>query len=133
MKTMNFEYTNTCTCQVYDPETDESIDSTDCYGDCWEQVVYDFTEITKHLFDKNETNFWRIGDIQLWNRSVSGFAKAKTPQELLNAMSVNSEWIMMGQVFDDRIEYSLSHHDAMGSNSSVTIISEEQREELGLY
>jgi hypothetical protein len=40
---------------------------------------------------------------------------------------------MKGKVFNDRIEYSLSHHDSMGSNTVLTMVSEEQREELGLY
>jgi hypothetical protein len=40
---------------------------------------------------------------------------------------------MRYKVFSDRIEYSLSHHDAMGSNTTLTAVTEEQREELGLY
>ena len=48
-------------------------------------------------------------------------------------MTVNSEWSIKGKVFNDRIEYSLSHHDSMGSNTVLTMISEKEREELGLY
>jgi hypothetical protein len=48
-------------------------------------------------------------------------------------MTVRSEWNMTYEVFPDRIEYSLSHHDAMGSASTLTAVTEEEREELGLY
>jgi len=40
---------------------------------------------------------------------------------------------MTYEVHADRIEYSLSHHDAMGSATTLTAVSEERREELGLY
>jgi hypothetical protein len=54
-------------------------------------------------------------------------------EDLLSLMSVKSEWRMKGKVFNDRIEYSVSHHDSMGGNTVLTMVSEEQREELGLY
>lgn len=135
MKTgMKFEYTNTCTCTYYDEETEESIPSLDCWGDCWEYVVEDFTNITEHLFDENETYWWKISGFRLWDGDRSGFVKAKTPIELLRSMTVNSEWNMSGEVFKNHIDYSLSHHDApMGSRTTLTMITEEQREELGLY
>jgi hypothetical protein len=49
-------------------------------------------------------------------------------------MTVRSEWIMRYEVFSDRIEYSLSHHDApMGSATTIRPVTEEEREEWGLY
>jgi hypothetical protein len=49
-------------------------------------------------------------------------------------MTVQGDWTICGTVLEDRIEYSLSHHDApMGSSSVVEIVTEEQREEWGLY
>ena len=137
MKTENvgikFELTNGCTCLYWNDETDEWYEPEDCYGDCWEMSVEDFTQITKHLFEKNDSGFWKIKDIALWNRDVSGIAKADTVTQLIEAMTVRSEWIMRGEVFDDHIEYSLSHHDAMGSNSSVWIVSEEEAEANDWY
>jgi hypothetical protein len=126
---MKFEYTNTCTCEVYDEEKDKFSPSEHCYGDCWEETLDDFAMITASLSEKNTTKFWRISNIRLWDGDISGIAEAKIAPELLKAMTVNSEWIIRGEVFDDRIEYSLSHHDApMGSNSMVTIVSEEEAE-----
>ena len=135
MKTgIKFQYTNTCTCAYYDEETEESIPSLECWGDCWEYVLDDFKEITAHLFDENETNWWKVSNIRLWDGESSGYFFADTVKELIYGMTVNSEWTMNGEVFNDRIEYSLSHHDApMGSSTTLTIITEEQREELGLY
>ena len=49
-------------------------------------------------------------------------------------MAVRGEWIMRYEVYEDRIEYSLSHHDApTGSHTVLTAVSDEQREQLGLY
>jgi hypothetical protein len=135
MKTgIKFEYTNNCTCEYYDEETEESIPSPDCWGDCWEYVLDDFKEITKDLFYENETNWWKVSNIRLWDGESSGYFFADNVKELIKGMTVNSEWMMSGEVFNDYINYSLSHHDApMGSNTTLTIVTEEQREELGLY
>lgn len=134
MKTgIKFKYTNSCTCAYYDEEKDESIPSLECWGDCWEYVLDDFKEITAHLFDANETNWWKVSNIRLWDGESSGYFFADNVKELIYGMTVNSEWIMTGEVFNDYIQYSLSHHDAMGSNTTLTIVTEEQREELGLY
>ena len=64
---------------------------------------------------------------------MSGYFHAKTVADLIEGMTVRSDWRMTYQVFADRIEYSLSHHDAMGSATTLTAVSEEDREELGLY
>ena len=130
----NFEYTNTYKCTFYDEDTDTYIETNACFRDCWEYVLEDFSNITSHLFDKNETNFWRVSNLRLWNGDVGGFFQAKNVSDLIRGMTVNSEWIMRGEVFEDRIEYSLSHHDApMGSSTVLTIVSEEEREKYGLY
>lgn len=133
-ETVKFEYTNTCTCQDYDDDTDEYIDSNYCFGDCWDQTLEDFDQITSDLFDKNETGWWKVSNLLLWNGEVGGYFPATNVKELINGMTVRSEWIMTGEVFDDRIEYSLSHHDApMGSATTLRAVTEEEREELGLY
>lgn len=129
-----FEYTNTCTCQTYDEILDDYFDAQDCYGYCWDDTLEDFKNITSHLFEKNETNLWRVSNLRLWDGDVSGFFEATNVSDLIRGMTVNSEWIMRGEVFDDRIEYSVSHHDApMGSSTVLTIVSEEEREKYGLY
>lgn len=129
-----FEYTNTCTCQSYDAETDEYFDTNDCYGDCWEYTIEDFSNITEHLFDQNETMWWKVSNLRLWDGDTSGFAYAKTPAKLIEAMTVNSMWTMRGAVLENTIEYSLSHHDSpMGSSTTLSIITEEEREKWGLY
>lgn len=129
-----FEYTNTCSCRDYDMDTDESTPSLDCYGDCWEYVLDDFNLLTIELFDKNETLWWKISNLRLWDGDHSGYDYAMCSEDLLTIITVRGEWNIKGEVFSDRIEYSLSHHDApMGSNTVVTMITDEQREELGLY
>lgn len=132
-ETIKFEYTNTCTCTVYDEETDEETPASDCYGDCWEQTLEDFQNITSHLVEKNTTMWWRVKDLALWDGNYGGFFYAETISKLLDGMTVNSAWTMRGEVFDDRIEYSLSHHDAMGSATTLMMVTEDEREKYGLY
>lgn len=130
----NFNITNCCTCEDYDIENDVNIPSGNCYGDCWDQMIEDFTNITEHLFDKNDTMWWKVNNLKLWDGEHSGYIYARSAEELIRGMSVNSEWTMHGQVYSEYIKYSLHHHDSpMGSNSIVTIILEDQREAYGLY
>lgn len=129
-----FNFTNTCTCNSYDIENDTVIPLDYCDGSCWDDVLEDFTNITEHLFDKNETMWWKVNNLTLWNGNHSGYIYAKTVEQLIRGMSVNSEWTMHGQIYGEYILYSLHHHDApMGSNTVLRIISEEQKIDLGLY
>lgn len=120
-----FEYTNMCSCTTYNEETDESAPSDYCYGDCWEETIEDFTNIVAHLFEKNERCWWRVKDLALWDGNYSGYFYADDAKDLIHGMTVNSSWIMRGEVFDDRIEYSLSHHDSMGSSTVLEIMTED--------
>jgi len=135
--TLKGEITNTCTCLMYEENGEEkSIDETygsTCFGDCWEFAVEDFEMVTENLRNANETGWWKVTDLRLWNGEVSGYFHAETVAGLLEGMTIRGEWTMRYKVFADRVEYSLSHHDAMGSASVLTPISDEQREELGLY
>lgn len=131
---LKFEYTNTCTCQWYDSDTDEYFDTDDCIGDCWEFVMDDFTMLTEDLFSQNKTMWWKISNLRLWDGDHQGFAYANSPAKLIQAMTVNSAWTMRGTILNDSIEYSLSHHDSpMGSNTTLSIVSIEEKEKWGLY
>jgi hypothetical protein len=135
MKTQyQFTITSGCSCTVYNEDADDYTPSSECWGDCWDDSIQDFTNITEHLFDANETYLWRVRGIRLWDGDASGFVKARDAEDLLRGMTVQGDWTICGTVLEDRIEYSLSHHDApMGSSSVVEIVTEEQREEWGLY
>lgn len=130
------EITNGCNCLTYEDENgnEVSIDDTyTCFGDCWEFAVEDFTMLTEDFRKTNETGWWKVTNLRLWNGEVSGYFHAKNVAEIIEGMTVRSEWTMRYEVFADRIEYSLSHHDAMGSATTLTAVSEDEREELGLY
>lgn len=115
---------NTCQC-----DEDEG-----CQGECWEWLVEDFTEVTKDFRDTNETDWWQVKNLRLWNGEVSGYFQAKTVLDILRGMAVDSAWTMDYTVHADRIEYSLAHHDApMGSSSVLMAVSDDERERLGLY
>jgi hypothetical protein len=137
-KQITGEITNTCTCNLYEEDGEvKSIDETygsTCFGDCWEFAVEDFAMVTETLRDSNETGWWRVENLRLWNGEVSGLFDANTVAKLIEGMTVRGEWTMHYEVFDDRIEYSLSHHDApTGSKSVLRCVSKDEREEWGLY
>jgi hypothetical protein len=132
------ELTNNCTCLLFEEDGEtKSVDTeygSTCYGDCWDYAVEDFAMITYEVRESNETNWWKVSNLRLWDGESSGYFHAKTVSELIEGMTVRSDWHMSYQVFADRVEYSLSHHDApTGSGTTLTAVSEEQREELGLY
>jgi hypothetical protein len=135
-KVYEFAFSNECMCADGDYNDDfvmfEALE-IDCEGECWESALEDFKDITSGLFEQNETMWWKVSNLALWDGNHSGYGQAKDAESLLNLMTVNSGWHIKGKVFNDRIEYSLSHHDSMGSKTVVTMISDEQREELGLY
>lgn len=130
---IEFEITNTCSCLPLDEESTSNDDYQECYGTCWEWALEDFEMITSHLFHNSETLWWKVSNLRLWDGESSGYFYAKSVPELIEGMTVRSAWIMRGTVFQNRIEYSLTHHDAMGSNTTLTMVSEEEREKLGLY
>lgn len=132
----NFTLTSDCTCRSFDPfDTEKGIDFNpeDCFGNCWDEQVQDFIEITKELFNCSETSWWKILNMKLWDGDYSGYFYADDVRELIKGMTVNGHWNMTGTVFNNRIEYSLSHHDAMGSNTTLTNITEQERQDWGLY
>lgn len=91
---------------------------------------------TEDFRDSNETGWWKVEDLRLWNGQVSGYyyAKYDAIADILRGMTVNSEWTMRYAVFSDRVEFNLSHHDApLGSASTLRCVSEDEREEMGLY
>lgn len=135
MKTdYEFEYTSTCSCRDYDINTEETTESSECYGDCWQQTLEDFFNITSGLFEKNDTLWWKVSNLKLWNGNHSGYGYAKDAESLLELITVRSDWNIKGKVFNNHIEYSLSHHDApTGSNTTLSIITEEEKEKWGLY
>lgn len=128
--TLKGTITNTCSCTSYNEDTGYLEESTECSGLCWEYSVEDFENVTHELRNNNLTDYWKVENLRLWNGEVSGHFKADNVLDLLRGMTVRSEWVMRFEVFSDRIEYSLSHHDApMGSKSVLRPVTEEEYEE----
>jgi hypothetical protein len=118
------EMSNTCQCVWRDEYGDEILDENgdttpmDCYGDCWNDNLYDFEHnVVKHLLDKSDT--FRVEGIRLWSGEVGGVFEAHNAKDFLNGITVNSEWTMRYTAFADRLEFSLSHHDAPTGSRSI--------------
>lgn len=136
------ELTNTCTCTLIDEATGEYTEEPAdyCDGTCWDMGVEDFYNVCEEVIASNETGWWKVTNLRLWDGEHSGYFYVKPRQhrwheacDIIRGMTVNSEWTMRYTAYPDRVEYSLSHHDSMGSNSILTPVTDEQREELGLY
>lgn len=129
------EMTNTCTCTEYDADKEEWTDEPAqyCYGDCWESALDNFAYDTAELRNSNTTGWWQVNDIQLWDRTVSGYFRAERVEDILRGITVDSQWTLRYRVESDRLVFSLSHHDApMGSSSSLLPVSESEAERLEL-
>lgn len=132
-KGMPFQLTNECTCEDYDEETEVFSSSLDCYGDCFTDQLDYFALCTNELFNNSETSWWKVSNLRLWDGEHSGLFYGDCVEDLVTGMTVNSGWIMSGTVYKNRIEYSLSHHDSLGSRTILTNVTEEERQEWGLY
>lgn len=115
------EIQNTCTCTKYDPVTEEYTDEPADYCDasCWDFAVEDFANCTEHLRALAVDDLWKVEGIALWNRTVGGYFRASKVDDIIRGMAVDSMWTMRFSVYADRVEYSLSHHDAPTGSSSV--------------
>lgn len=118
------EYTNECSCEIYDEDTNENRCADSCEGWCWDDQLQDFENITEDLFAKYDS--WEVKGLPLWGRTVSGKVFADTPKKLLDAITVNGSWRLKVTVEDDGLECVLFHHDVpMGGMFSVKGLIEE--------
>ena len=115
MKTeTNFVMTNTCNCQTYDENLGDFVPAPECWGDCWDCQVEDFTEVVEHLFTENKQAF-RITGFPVWDGTVDGSFFARNAEELLEAITPSrTEWFLDIIVYQDHLTGSLSHHDGRG-------------------
>lgn len=113
------ELTNTCTCTLYDIESGAITPATECDGFCWESELEFFGECVRDFLALSDT--FRVSGIRLWNREVGGVFTANTVAEFVQGITVDSAWTLRYRVFSDRVEFSLSHHDAPTGSASVVI------------
>jgi len=111
---------NNCTCAEHslDENNEPLPDDYYCDGWCWDDALEDFSQCLSEM-GLGEVDAWEVRGIKLWNRTTGGFFRAKDTAELIRHMTVNSCWTMTWTMYADRIEYSLSHHDAPMGSSSV--------------
>lgn len=144
------EITNECTCTVWNEAADECsceipftgqcascneemyIPSPECFG-CFDEAKDSFAEDVQALMDANESGWWKVEGLRLWDGDHAGYFHARNAAALLEGMTVRASWIMRYVVEADCVTYSLSHHDApTGSSSVLRPMSEDEAERLGL-
>lgn len=118
--------TNTCTCVTYNDDSGDWEVAPECWGDCWDCQVEDFTNITEHLFTDNEQGFTITG-FPVWNGTRDGYFLARNAEELLrNITPDRTEWTLRLTVYPTHLTGVLSHHDApTGGLITVTPFSQD--------
>lgn len=112
---------NSCTCQTYDEVTDTFSDSTDCYGDCYDDALHLLQCDLGEWYTDNTDGWWRVEGLPLWNRDVSGIFHADSVHDFVRGITVNGEWNLRYRLDGDDLVASLSHHDVpMGRRFTVT-------------
>lgn len=106
-------FTNECSCEDYDIETEVSTPSNDCYGDCWEWTTEYFGEIVTDLL--SVSNKFLIEGFPTWHGAVRGEVIAHTATELLRAITPDrTEWRLEVRGNLHHLTAILSHHDGSG-------------------
>ncbi len=106
-------FTNECSCEDYDDETEVSTPSNDCYGDCWEWTTEYFGEIVTDLL--SVSNKFLIEGFPTWHGAVRGEVIAHTATELLRAITPDrTEWRLEVRGNLHHLTAILSHHDGSG-------------------
>ena len=62
-----FGFSNLCSCMESDDFIMIEALQTGCDGICWEMSLEDFTDITSGLFEVNETMWWKVSNLGLWD------------------------------------------------------------------
>jgi len=116
--------TNACTCVTYNDDSGDWEEAPECWGDCWNEQVEDFQQITEHLFTENNQEF-RIEGFPRWDGPVSGTFHARTAEKLLESIPPDrTEWRLELTVHENHLTGALSHHDGSGI-ITVTPIAQE--------
>jgi hypothetical protein len=129
------EFTNTCSCANYDPETDTTTPLDYCDGSCWDEQVDNFYYAVKAWWDNNPSlneigkRVWAVDGLPLWNRSVGGHFVADKIDDFIRAVTVNAEWRLCYSLSGDTLHLNLAHHDVpMGRGYTVRYASADELE-----
>lgn len=124
------ELDSNCTCEVYDEETDTSEPSENCYGDCWIDSKYDFTEnLLKPYLDVKgwelDTPIKVVCGRMSW-RGVSGYAYT-TPEKLVETLSLNGDFRLVFEFDGENLTaIRYSHDEPVGTGKFEFELSDEQ-------
>ena len=83
--------TNACNCNQLEQEQDNNYE---CYGYCWDEQLEDWTNCMSDWVDENPTDEWLVTDFPTWTGGVTGVTVARTAEELLRAITPQSEYNM---------------------------------------
>lgn len=133
--------TSDCTCEVYDEETDttkldeygEPARPDYCFGDCWKESEYDFTEnlLNPYLAVKGwdlDTPIKVVCGRMSW-RGVSGYAYT-TPEKLLDTLTLNGDFRLEFEFDGESLTaVRYSHDEPVGTGTFEFELSDEDEDE----
>ena len=130
--------TNTCTCEIYDEDTDATTPSETCYG-CFDDNLSDLKFDILHPWlnalglDADETILLLNGSHMGWLNQYGVIMARATAPSIIKAMSINGEYSIEFMLSDDKREMSArrsSHDEPMGAWFRFTAVSEEAADRI---
>lgn len=133
--------TSDCTCEVYDEETEDTkldeygdpVRPESCFGDCWQESEYDFTEniLKPYLSVKGwdlDTPIKVTCGRMSW-RGVSGYAYT-TPERLLDTLAINGDFRLEFEFDGENLTaVRYSHDEPVGTGTFEFELSDESEDE----
>jgi hypothetical protein len=135
------ELDNNCTCEVYDDETGEPIlneygypkQPEYCFGECWTDSVYDFTEclLKPYLAVKGwelDTPIKVVCGRMTWTNS-RGYAYT-TPEKLIDTLTLNGDFRLVFEFDGENLTaVRYSHDEPVGTGKFEFELSDESYDE----
>jgi hypothetical protein len=88
----------------------------------WDDANFVFAEVANTLIAHNEElnegdTWWRVQGFPLWGGGRNGIFRADSPMELLESITVRSDWSLRYTLDPETMILTchLSHHDASGT------------------
>ncbi len=131
--TLQYELSNTCSCEVYDEDTDTSTPSDYCYGcyqDDLDNIKHDLMNkwLTANDFEL-DTPIKIIGSKMTW-RGLSGY-KITTPENLISSLTGDYDYTLRFYANADytALRVVRSSHDELGASFEFERATQDELDE----
>lgn len=124
---VEFEIGSTCTCEVYDEDTDTSVESNECFG-CFEDEKDNFKYevlnpwLEANGFDEDTVIYVFSGNMN-WNK-VAGWTNIRA-SEAIDCLTLNGDFTLRYKLEGKDLTCVRSSHDEFGALFTFTKAEEQ--------